>query len=338
MTSVCGDHSDGLPEQYNIACVTFSFIGSFSIHQPTLHLSNLVTKMSRGKYKRKREHAEERARKKEDGLAFDRLIMTTGETETNSKAANKVRPNKEDVVMGVCAGIMHIRNAIWRYLKIPSFTDYCLTAFTLVLAVTAILQYQTMDGQLSMMRIDQRAWIKVKQPGGPQDIVSGKNVVMPLTFENFGKTAATQIVAAYSVQFMKANQLVPLACVEYATDGCAGSGAIVGTLMPTESSSVGVRWQTKSNVEHIVTDEEAQAWNSGTAYVAVFGIIFYNDVFANTQHFVRFCSWISKAGTEHMTFSASDCTRYNSVDGEYPEQDAKTRRPRRDITNSFPVL
>jgi hypothetical protein len=41
-----------------------------------------------------------------------------------------------------------------------SFTDWCITAFTLALAITGIYQYNVINRQLDAMRKDQRAWVE----------------------------------------------------------------------------------------------------------------------------------------------------------------------------------
>jgi hypothetical protein len=45
-----------------------------------------------------------------------------------------------------------------------TFTDWSIAIFTVVLGCVAIYQYNAMNGQLSVMRNDQRAWLKVRNP------------------------------------------------------------------------------------------------------------------------------------------------------------------------------
>jgi hypothetical protein len=170
-----------------------------------------------------------------------------------------------------------------------------------------------------MMQIDQRAWLDVKLGGKELTPLSGQTINLPLTITNSGKTVATKIWARYTVAFINANQGPPLQCVEIQSAGCPVNGEIVRTIMPGKDSPATVLWQSAPGVDRIATPQEVEDWNSGKAYIAIFGIVYYDDVF-KVRHWVRFCDWSTKPGTDHIIFQAQSCTQYNSIDGEYPQQ------------------
>src|ERR1700720_3338851 len=106
--------------------------------------------MAKGKYKRKKKHAQQQAqRRTADTVLPEQQEMTTNKAETTTertkKSANSKNPSQWE------------RFKEWAS-RDKSFTDWCLALFTLALACAAIYQFIIMSNQLDDMRKDQRPW------------------------------------------------------------------------------------------------------------------------------------------------------------------------------------
>lgn len=135
----------------------YSFIGMstvFVIHLP-------INQMSRGKYKRKRKHAQQRAENEQKRASLLKSTVATGQANAPTHAHNKNGEHENEAIMT----FGEIRAAILKFIKEPSLTDWLLVAFTLVLAVASIWQWGVTKGQLSVMQKDERPWIRVDDTG-----------------------------------------------------------------------------------------------------------------------------------------------------------------------------
>ena len=201
------------------------------------------------------------------------------------------------------------------HLKPSSFTDYCLAVFTGLLVAVAIWQILITKGQLGVMRNDERAWLKVEsQPdtaGGDLtsvNITIGQPVTYPFQISNIGKTAARNIDAKIFYAITYANQEPPLDHVmqfsKYAHNNLISGIVFPGGVL----KQIGER---PGNEGHSMpaTDAEVEAIKEGKGYLAVFGIVDYDDVF-DVHHWTKFCIWISKTGT----FQTRECAEFNKVD------------------------
>ena len=131
--------------------------------------------MSKGKYKRQKEHAQQRA-KQEGALvpALRGVVYPKPETETRTERKQDTN-DKEERSMRFSERI-----------KSSSLTDWLLTLFTAVLAAAAIYQFIIMGGQLDTMRKDQRAWVSIIQKG-PIVLNVGVTPSEVVTISNTGK-------------------------------------------------------------------------------------------------------------------------------------------------------
>jgi hypothetical protein len=82
------------------------------------------------------------------------------------------------------------------------------------------------------------------------------------------------------------------------------SQIIVKRLAPKEGSDAGQ--------DAPLTDTEKADLESGKAYIAVHGSVWYKDIFRKHQHWVKFCSWYGLR--QDWNYTALKCTLYNSVD------------------------
>jgi hypothetical protein len=111
------------------------------------------------------------------------------------------------------------------------------------------------------------------------------------------------------VDIVDASQEPPLDHVEDAGAGSPYPFGLIGIIFPNTDFKQPVVRPMKGGAPLVATDSEVRAVREGKAYLAVYGVITYDDVF-NTHHWTRFCNWIALNGT----FQTRRCTDYNNVD------------------------
>ena len=208
-----------------------------------------------------------------------------------------------------------------------SFTDWCIAAFTFVLAGVAIYQYQVMGGQLAVMgnqlavmRNDERAWVEVKELAPnehlpPVEVVAGKPVYFPIKVINTGKTPAKQVRLTLAIEVPASENEANFECVAKAQ--CLSKVDVWGMLSPGDFNEIITpRFLNNAQPLAIATDTEATAWKEEKAYIAIYGAVTYVDVY-NTRHWTNFCFWKNNPhyeGAEKLGFSTVGCTAYNATD------------------------
>jgi hypothetical protein len=260
--------------------------------------------MSKHKHNRERERAYQRALQEAERIRLLNAVPVPAENqEEPPEAPDHNRQSEEEKPMGMRES-----------LKPSSFTDYCLAVFTGLLVVVAIWQIAITKGQLGAMRNDQRAWLKVDlQPstsGGDHTIVTitvGQPVTYPFQITNIGKTAARNIDAKIFSAITYANQEPPLDHVMQASK-YAHNHVTAGIVFPSDIlKQIGER-PGNEGASMPATEAEVEVIQEGKGYLAVFGIVDYDDVF-DVHHWTKFCIWISKTGT----FQTEGCTKFNDV-------------------------
>jgi hypothetical protein len=260
--------------------------------------------MSKGKYERKRERAKQRA--KQERAPIGPFPQKNTEREDKRHApenSDDDRQTKEEHKM-----------RLRELLKRPSLTDYVVATFTVVLAVVAVFQGIFMYRQVTVMRSDERAWLKLTtQPDANNPdkttipITVGQPVNYPFQIANIGKTAATNIDARLYYSILDASQDVPVDEVDNAST-YPYNHITAGIVYPNDvMKQIGTRPQ-KGGAPLLATKDEVEGIRDGKKYLAVFGIVSYDDVFGK-GHWSKFCNWIAGNGD----FQAESCTRFNSV-------------------------
>ncbi len=261
--------------------------------------------MSKGKHKRKRQRAQQHAEQQVAQVrVLDGEVISAKEQPEAPKTPDGKECHKERTPVG-----------FREFLKRPSITDWCIAGFTFVLASAAIYQFIIMGSQLKVMRIDQRAWLKFEAApvkAGDESvswqIVPGQPVTYPLRVVNTGKTPATNIDMRIFADIVDASQEPPLGHVEEHAHVPHGH-ITAGIIFPSSDFKQPVVRPGNNGAPLMATDDEVIAVRDGRAYLAVYGVIAYDDVF-KTRHWTKFCNWIALKGQFH----ALKCTQYNSVD------------------------
>jgi uncharacterized repeat protein (TIGR01451 family) len=255
--------------------------------------------MVKHKQKRKKQHIQQCAAV----LSAKTHIMEEQAASTNKAVLNNANPSR------------------WKRFKdwakhASSFTDWCIAAFTLALAVTGIYQYVVINRQLDAMRKDQRAWLEFQttpdKPGmdlANITITSGQPVTYPVRVVNIGKTPARNIIMKIYVDIVDASREPPLDRAENGGSSYPHGLLTAGIIFPNADFKQPVARPAKDGSLLLATESEVSAIKDARAYLAVYGVITYDDVF-NAHHWTKFCSWQSAGGTFHTY----QCTQYNNVD------------------------
>jgi hypothetical protein len=188
-------------------------------------------------------------------------------------------------------------------------------------------QLEIMNGQLGVMQNDERAWIAVRKnpPKGEEilaiDLIEGQPVVVPMKYINVGKTPALHPQMHIFAEVVDADKEAHFKCMDAEENcpGLKGNISIAGIVFPNGDMPVIVSRQSPT------TNAEVSAWNNDRNYVAVYGIIRYDDIFRH-QHWTKFCFYLGNdrislpmSSIDSIAFNTAGCTMYNSSD---EQQDA----------------
>ena len=261
--------------------------------------------MSQKKHKRKPKGAHEYTHcEAARVLAQNRKVVAPEKQPETTKATDSERQDEKENPMGFGEAV-----------KRSSFTDWCLSAFTLALAVVAIYQFVVTNSQLDVMRNDERAWLKLEGQPGEVKYTSGQPVSYPIQITNIGKTAAIDVEIKIFTNILDASEPVPLERV---------TGAKVNSPYPFNDFTTGVIFPDSTIKQTAVRPEKGGGYDVGTAqemtalqggksYLSIYGIVTYADVF-KVHHWVRFCEW-KYFGTGPTT--TKTCSSFNELgDGE----------------------
>jgi hypothetical protein len=253
--------------------------------------------MTKGKYKRKKEHTSQNSQQSSSGaIIVDEKKTPDGQTDAAGKAARKAsdgqKPSRWEAFK------QHIGGTL--------FTNQCIAAFTFVLASAAIYQFIITDSQLGAMRKDLRAWISVDRKGLPE-IAIDKVPSIEVVIENTGKTPATNVVSHFYIEVIPNGQKPHFEAAAMHTSNLSG------VMIPHAIQNITVSRE-KADVDEgdPLLPSEQKALDEGKAWLAFHGIVWYDDTF-KTKHWIRFCIW---SPVKPGKYDAAACTQYNQVDNK----------------------
>jgi hypothetical protein len=232
----------------------------------------------------------------------------------------------------------------WHFVKDPHHSNAVVAVFTvgifftgLIYAFFAYLQWQTMKRSL---HVDQRAWIKFDFS---KEEVSGTNVeskrqlmitpgqplVIPSRFTNIGKTTALDVRAAIVIEVLPNGNDPHLPDKDMTISlhlhpspgGPSGRGAPAeiatftlqtSVIYPNDVSDFGASRKHFSTTREVeddpVTPGEVLNLNRGSSYIAMWGQVWYSDVFG-VDHWTKFCKVIGRGDTQN-----EKCSKYSYID------------------------
>jgi hypothetical protein len=246
--------------------------------------------MSKGKHKRKKQHAQQRAKRPTASTQLLENNKMRGDEETG---LSTIRENKDDN-KGDISRWKRFRD--WAKQK-SSFTDWCIALFTLVLAVAAIYQFIIMGGQLDEMRKDARPWISISFSTNG-NLQANTQISSMLSIVNKGKTPARAIRADVAIDVVKNGEEpkldYPLPHGRFTT----------GLIFPGDPYSTPIEG-------NLVTQPEFNDFQNGKLFFVAYANVSYKDFFG-IEHWTKYCTAIVSKATS--SFTGQKCTNYGDVD------------------------
>jgi hypothetical protein len=170
-------------------------------------------------------------------------------------------------------------------------------------------QLSTMNGQLDVMRKEQRAWLSVRQVTGTR-IALNTAPSTAIVLGNTGKSPALALVCHVYVE------IIPNGTSPHFDAEIVHNIMISGVMMPGSSEEMAAirrRYKPSSQGEtedFPLTAREKVALQDGKSWIAVHGTVSYSDVF-RVGHWTRFCM---HAALKEGMYQDRACTAYNAVD------------------------
>lgn len=167
------------------------------------------------------------------------------------------------------------------------------------------------------LKIDERAWLQFEMIGdtapNTQGVVPGLTlhlnpglpVLAPVRFTNIGQTVARHIHIDIAVDIIDSSKEIPNEIIQPGYPYRVIETNLMFPHVPIQLS-VGRRQIGQNGfADRPLTVDEVTALQKGNAYIAVYGIARYDDIF-KTSHWLKFCqsAFLAKEG----------CTRYNEAD------------------------
>ncbi|HUT75991.1 MAG TPA: hypothetical protein VM221_14285 [Armatimonadota bacterium] len=154
--------------------------------------------------------------------------------------------------------------------KRPTTTDWLMGVFTVVLAITAVLQYLVLRQTIAMSRNDQRAWVGAIDPVVVQ--LKDASLRVSVTIKNLGRTPALNVVPQIHVRTLPASDSFAPSLPTKPTDPDTRAALQPGqqlTLGPGEVPPIPVNL--------------ANEINAGNTRFYAFGEVFYDDAFGESH-------------------------------------------------------
>jgi len=135
--------------------------------------------------------------------------------------------------------------------------------------------------------------------------------------ENVGKSPANQINTSAIVEILLNDESPTLYSVEH--EG-PKNGNYIGIMFPstpanvTTAELIGID-KVGQPYHRTVTEAEAENLRTGKAYIAVFGMVGYQDIFKG-RHWTKYC-YFHGYGQPERQIKAGQCANFNEVDAKY---------------------
>jgi hypothetical protein len=185
-----------------------------------------------------------------------------------------------------------------------NYSNWALVIVTAILGILAYFQIRVFYSQLDTMRKDQRAWMKVT---GKSCIPPAVNQALECGIEmvNTGKTSALHFRSNIYIE------LVPNGSDPTFEGNINHGDMTVGIVYPNVPQDIPVtRIIPNAYQFQPITPSEKAALDTGGAWIAVHGTVWYDDVF-KIRHWVKFCLPINPNASQ---MSSWKCVVYNDMD------------------------
>jgi hypothetical protein len=203
-----------------------------------------------------------------------------------------------------------------RWVRDTTFADGVVALFTAALFLASAYQFIILNGQLDVMRKDQRAWITAV-PGIPEtpENGDGKTLRVPITLTNTGKSSARDVEVRVIVSTVK-NGDQPKC--EYGKQ-ILETRRTVNVFQPNAPRTINAAILSAAETDKstaqpgIVSPDEIQRLTDGSDFFVIYGQVNYKDLFRK-EHWVHFCSFGNLNESKIMMVTAKTCADYNDLD------------------------
>lgn len=181
--------------------------------------------------------------------------------------------------------------------------------------VYAGITYRQWRDAARNFRTDERAWIKIRFPVDASgnaiypELAQGKPIAIVFSLSNTGKTPSKPVRVEASAVILNADVPVPIEQLDDPNQ-VFGADTQFGGLFPNDNTAPSVVYRQNRGQALPMTQLEIDTLRRGDQYVAVYGIIRYDDVFGHS-HWTKFCNWYSWG---IQKYNAWTCSQINGVD------------------------
>jgi hypothetical protein len=186
--------------------------------------------------------------------------------------------------------------------------EWTMAILTLLGIVIALLTGLIFYLQLDEMRIDERAWIGVHIDPvklAVNEVPGGK-----LQVANIGKTPAKRVVVLSIIEVIKSTEAPDFGSPTKISHVL--HKAYLGDLYPNDHTDIDLPRNDVNSVNIPLTSTEYSDLIGGQSYVAIYGHVWYQDVFKK-QHDRVFCYWFPY-GPSGSQYTTGTCTEHNTED------------------------
>lgn len=261
--------------------------------------------MAKGKYKRKKQQPKQQAYPAHNTVpGVEKKEMAENKTESATQSPHK-STNQENPRWG---------HFIEWAKRESTFTDWCIAAFTCGLFVASIYQFIILNGQLDVMRKDQRAWITLEEAGRQLNV--GQPIAFRFFLHNTGKTPARDLDATFRMEILDVGGqptfTYPDKFITYIHTNAQ---------FPNDRTTLGITSLipvpgTETIQPTMFTQDLGDKWNNRQIWFAVYGVITYIDIFGKT-HWDRKCEVFFNVRSDVVASTpggARKCVQYNDFD------------------------
>jgi len=189
-----------------------------------------------------------------------------------------------------------------------SLTDWLLAAFTFVLAAAGIYQFFILNSQVSVMRKDQRPWLKLDFP--LNNLVVGQPITATKHIVHKGKPHARAVWGDMALQRVHNGESARL---NYPLHHASLNTGLVFPNDPVDTPITMVRRSATGTTESDpLMQSELEDFQNFRIFFVVYATVYYKDFF-EVDHWTKRCAVEAPANVPG-NFTGQNCTNYGDVD------------------------
>lgn len=180
--------------------------------------------------------------------------------------------------------------------KVMARATIAVAVATIIYTITSFFQWNILSKQFELARVDQRAWVGVKDII-PQSLQAGQPFTIGIKITNTGKTPAFNLTAQWTIshgpKLLDVDKFVK--SINYS------SQISKGLIYPNSEGAI------PAITSYNLTDEQIRAIKAGEKIVYTLGTIKYEDIFGDL-HTTNYCAFY-EPGLNAFSF----CNQHNNA-------------------------